>query len=219
MRFLMTRWSGRMPMATVSATTWTLTTTMTASRTSRIPTRSIQRLTHLRFTAVRSDEEGDAFGYFAVRINDLDDDGSRDLAVSAPAGNEELGEAAGKVYLLSLNDVTAPTDAPTTSLGARSLADVMSAGNSWLLHGASDDEHVGQQLVVLDRANTEPELVVRSDQVIYIVPLDTTGLTTLDAADGTEDRQISLNHCESDDSCVRLAFGSDLIVTDVASAG
>ena len=173
----------------------------------------------LRFTAVRSDEEGDDFGFFAIRINDLNDDETQDLAVSAPTGQNATGESSGKVYLLSLNDLLASPEMPTSALGAKSLPDVISAGNSWQLHGVSGDERVGEQLVLLDHVDADPELVIRSEQSIYVVPSDTTTLTTLDAADGTEDRQISLEHCESVGDCVRLNIGSNLIVTDVAPAG
>lgn len=173
----------------------------------------------LLFTAVRSDENRDEFGYFATRINDLNDDGTPDLAVTAPSGSNAMGEQSGKLYLLSLNDLTSPTDTPSTSLGAKSLGAVMSAGNSWEIHGSSADKRIGEQLAVLDHANDETELIVRGEQAIYIIALNAADLTALDAADESEDRQIALEHCESVDGCVRLSFASNLTVTDVAPVG
>ena len=172
-----------------------------------------------RLTAVTSETMGDEFGYFAVTINDLDGDEVADLAVSAPAANNSAGEPTGKVYLLSIRDLIAKPSNGTTSLGAKSLANVVSAANSWELHGIADETRVGEQLAVLAHANSASELVIRSDQAIYVLALDTDVLTLLDSADGTDDRQIALDHCAETDGCVRLAIGLDLNVTDISPAG
>ena len=172
----------------------------------------------LRLTAVTSNEADDQFGYFAIRIIDLDEDEVPDLAVSAPTANNETGEPSGKVYLLALNDVITPALTPDAPLGAKSLADIISAGNSWELRGLASDTRFGEQIAVLEHADGETELAIRSVEALYLITLDATGLTTLSAADGTDDRQITLDDCESLDGCVRLEFGTDLNVTDVSSA-
>lgn len=172
-----------------------------------------------RLTAITSAEEGDEFGYFAVAINDLDGDEVVDLAVSAPAANNSAGEPTGKVYLLSVSDLIASPSNGTTSLGAKSLADVVSAANSWELHGLAVEARVGEQLAVLAHANSASELVIRSDRAIYVLALDTEVLTSLDSADGTDDRQIAMDQCAATEGCIRLAIGSDLNVTDISPAG
>ena len=173
----------------------------------------------LRLTAITSDKADDAFGYFATMIKDIDDDGTAELAVSAPLAGEETDEPPGKVYVLSLNDVFAPAIFVASSVGAKSLADVMSRGNSWEIHGASDDSRLGLQLVVLEHVDASPELVVRSFESIYLIKLDATVLASLDAADETDDHQISLDHCEPTDGCVRLMRGEMLNVSDISPAG
>ncbi|MCY4094836.1 MAG: hypothetical protein OXG05_06875 [Gammaproteobacteria bacterium] len=172
----------------------------------------------LRLTAVTSNEADDQFGYFATTTIDLDEDDVPDLAVSAPTANNETGEPSGKVYLLALNDVVTPALTPDAPLGAKSLADVLSAGNSWELRGLPSDTRFGEQIAVLEHTDGETELAIRSVEALYLITLDATGLTTLSAADGTDDRQITLDDCESLDGCVRLEFGTDLNVTDVSSA-
>ena len=172
-----------------------------------------------RLTAVTSETKGDEFGYFAVTINDLDGDEVADLAVSAPAANNSAGEPTGKVYLLSISDLIASPSNGTTSLGAKSLANVVSAANSWELHGIADETRVGEQLVVLDHPDSASELVIRSDQAIYVLALDTDVLTSLDTADGADDRLISLDHCAVMDGCTRLAVGSNRTVTDMSPVG
>ncbi|MCY4128222.1 MAG: hypothetical protein OXG15_03140 [Gammaproteobacteria bacterium] len=170
----------------------------------------------LRLTAITSDETGDWFGYFATTINDLNDDGVADLAVTAPIADIGEEEASGKVYLLSFNDVIAPTTTDATSPGTKSLADVMAAGNSWEILASADDRSLGVQLVVLDHVDATPEMVVRSIDSLYLITLDVTVLSALDSADSTNDRQISLEQCDDTDGCVRLELGALLNATDVS---
>ncbi len=172
-----------------------------------------------RLTSVTSDEEGDEFGYVATSINDLDGDAVADLAVSAPVASNAIGEPTGKVYLLSVSDLIASPSNETSLLGAKSLANVMSAANSWELHGIADEKRLGEQLIVLDHADSASELVFRSDKSIYMLALDTDVLTSLDKADGADDRLISLDHCAAMDGCIRLAVGSNRIVTDISPVG
>ena len=173
----------------------------------------------LRLTSVTSEEQDDEFGHFATRIIDLNDDETPDLAVSAPTAKNESGEPSGKVYLLSISDVISPALKPDAPLGAKSIADVMSKGNSWVLQGSAKDTRFGEQLVILDHLNGETELVIRSIEHLYLVTLDASVLTNLDLADDAEDRQIELDHCESVDGCAQLELGALLNVTDVSSAG
>ena len=171
----------------------------------------------LRLTAVASDEEEDQFGYFTTRIKDLDADGMSDLAVSAPTAYNENGARSGKVYFLPLKDVLSPALATDSELGVKKLSEVVSAGNSWELQGESNNAGFGEQLIVLDHANDSSELVVLSYWALYLITLDSIVLSTLDAADGSEDGQIDMAHCQSVDGCERLPLGSNFYVTDISS--
>ena len=174
---------------------------------------------NLRLTAVTSNEADDQFGYFAIRIIDLDEDEVPDLAVSAPTANNETGEPSGKVYLLALNDVVTPTLtrqtrhlAPSHSLTFCRQA-TRGSCEAYPVTRVSANKSLFSK-----HTDGETELAIRSVEALYLITLDATVLTTLSAMDGTDDRQITLDDCESLDGCVRLEFGTDLNVTDVSSA-
>ena len=63
-------------------------------------------LTEPRLITVASTEEDDEFGFYSIRVSDLNADGLSDLAVSAPNAKNAAGEASGKVYLFSLAELT-----------------------------------------------------------------------------------------------------------------
>ena len=176
-------------------------------------------LTQPKLISITSDEEGDEFGYFATQVNDFNSDGVRDLVVSAPGADGEVGEDIGKVYLFSVTDLVEQTSSESSTPGTKALSDVLSQPDSWVLHGHAQEGRLGRQLVVLEHGENSSELVVLDSEGIYLLTLDGAVFSLLDAADGTEDRHLYVEHCSDVDGCLRVLAGTDLTITEVAEIG
>ncbi len=176
-------------------------------------------MTQPKLISITSDEEGDEFGYFSTLVNDLDGDGIQDLAVSAPGADDGDNKGIGKVYLLSTAELVEPTSTESDTPGTKPLSDLVSEPGSWVLYGQAEEGRLGRQLVVLDHGEDPRELVVLDNTAIHMLTLDSTTLSLLDAADGTEDRFLFIEHCSTVEGCESIQAGADLVVTDVAAIG
>ena len=175
-------------------------------------------LTHPKLVNISSDEEGDEFGYFAVRVNDLNNDGLRDIAISAPGADNDDVKDVGIVYLLSAADMIEPSTSESETPGKKVLADVLSEPDSWVLHGQSSEGRFGHQLEVLDHGENTPELVILADDATYILGLGAEVLALMDAEDGTDDRHLFVEHCVAVEGCLQIQ-DTNLVTTDVAAIG
>lgn len=174
-------------------------------------------LTQSKLISISSEEEGDEFGYFAVQVSDLDGDGVRDIAVSAPGSDFGDEKDAGKVYVFSLAELAEPTSLESATPGAKTLSDVLEEPGAWVLHGQSPGGRLGHQLETLEHGDNTMELVLLADDVIYLIALNAETLSSFDAADGTEDRQLFVEHCDDVDGCLRVQNGTNLVITGVAA--
>ena len=176
-------------------------------------------LTEVKLVGISSDEEGDEFGYSAVQVSDLGEDGVRDLAVSAPSADSGDTKDVGKVYLLSVAEIVEQSSSESATPGAKTLRDLLSEPDSWLVHGQFADGRLGRQLELLHHGDSGSELVILDSDSLYLLELETDTLTSFDGEDGTEDRHLHIEHCDNVDGCLRIQFGDGLEVTDVAAVG
>ncbi len=176
-------------------------------------------LTQPRLISIASNEEGDEFGYYSIRISDLNADGVSDFAVSAPNAMNASGEASGKVYLFSLAELIKPTDVDSTIPGGKHLSDLINASDTWVLHGFEEDARTGRQLVLAQGGSSNPELYILTKDAIYLVNLDHSQLTTFDEQDGDADRQIDLAMCSEsgDTGCTLLRAHDGFEIRSIAS--
>ena len=170
-----------------------------------------------KLITVSSEEEGDEFGYYSLRINDLNADGSSDLAVSAPTATNASGEASGKVYLFSLAELIKPNESDSAVPGSKQLADVVADLDSWVFHGSGAGALTGRQLVLAENATGTYELHILSADSIYLVSLDQTQLESFDTQDGEADRQIDLANCNADPRCTLLRAHHGFEIRSIAS--
>ena len=152
-------------------------------------------LTQPRLINIASSEKGDEFGYYSVRINDLNQDGIADLAVSAPNSVNAAGAATGNVYLFSLAEMIKPSNADGAIPGSKGLSDLVNASNTWLLYGDEAYMRTGRQLAFAKNVQGNPELHILGENAIHLVSLDSSRLTTFDEQDGETDRRIDLATC------------------------
>ena len=176
-------------------------------------------LTEVRLIGITSDEEGDEFGYSAVQVNDLGGDGIRDLAVSAPGADGEDANAVGKTYVLSVAKLVERPSSESATPGTKTLLDVLSEPDSWVLHGQTLTGRFGHQLELLDHGDSGSELVILAQDAVYVLELDAETLSSLDGEDGTEDQRLYIEHCDTVQGCLKVQIGDGLEVTDVASIG
>ena len=173
--------------------------------------------TQPKLLAISSSEEGDSFGFYSVRIHDLDADGRADIAVSAPNAVNASGEASGKVLLFALSELIEPAATDSTTPGIKHLDELANRPNTWILHGSDADSNTGRQLAFANNTAGSPELLILSDASIYIVNLDPAQLALLDQKDGEVDRNVNLNHCNTDVNCVHLNAYGDFEIKSIAS--
>ena len=174
------------------------------------------QVTQPKLVRVTSEQADDSFGLIIKQINDLDGDGSLDLAISAPDAVNTDGQKTGKVYLFSLADFIEPTSLDSETPGTKSLDDLTKISSTWVFHGRSEEERIGTNLAVLGNTNAETELIVISTKSIYLIQLNLANLQALDTEDDTQDRQISLAHCGAVAGCTRIDFGGTVPVTIAA---
>ena len=174
--------------------------------------------TEVRLLSLASSEEGDFFGHAATRVSDVNQDGFRDLAVSAPSAQNSDKERVGKLYLLSLGDLVAPIS-DSAHPGVKSVADVANEPDSWIVQGHIPDDGFGWHSLYLDHDGAVEELLIFSDTALYFLTLDATSLVALDVADGTEDGYLSTEHCGPVDGCGYVLLAEKQVVTDAAVSG
>lgn len=175
------------------------------------------RSTQPKLVGISSIEEGDSFGYYSVRIHDLNSDGLKDIAVSAPNAVNASGEPSGKIFLFSLNDLIEPTPIDSDTPGTKHLDDLIDKPDTWVFHGHDAEASTGHRLAFAKHISGSPELLILSDGAIYAVNLDQVELMSLDRQDGQADRNINLAHCNSDVSCTRLNTYGDFEVKSITS--
>ena len=173
--------------------------------------------TQSKLIRISSDEKADEFGYYSVRINDLNSDGLSDLAVAAPNATNGTGETAGKVYLFLLDEFIKPGEGDGIVLGTKHLSDVLSDSGTWVFHGHGDLARTGRQLVFAPNSSGNSELLILSEDAIHVVNLDLAHLSSIDEQDGVADRQIDLSNCDTDDGCMRLNAHEDFEIRSIAS--
>lgn len=173
--------------------------------------------TQPKLVAISSNEEGDAFGFYSIRISDLDSDGLSDIAVAAPTAVNASGETSGKLYLFSLNEFIEPTATNDITPGIKHLEDLINQPDTWVFHGREADTSTGRQLAFAHNTSSSPELLVLSDDAIYFINLDQAQLSILDQKDGELDRNIDLDYCNMDANCVRLNTYEDFEIKHIAS--
>ena len=169
-----------------------------------------------------SDQDGDMFGRTITRINDFDTDGLADLAVAALQNKNPDGVAGGTVYLFSFADFTAIPDVEVEPSSSIQLSTLRSAGETWQIHGSTEGEQLGQQLMLINReaaSVSSPELLIRGKTSIYLLSLEQNDLNALDSADGNMDRQILLVNCSIDLKCIQLSEDEDFEPFDVSETG
>ena len=174
-------------------------------------------LTQPRLISISSNEEGSEFGYYSVRISDLNADGISDFAVSAPNAMNVSGEEVGAVYLFSLAELIRPTDADSAIPGSKHLSDLSNTRDTWVLRGSEEDKRTGRQLVFAQNASGTSELLVLSENAIYLVNLDQSELTSFDEQNGEADRRIDLATCGEDTSCTLLSAHDGFEIRSIAS--
>ena len=172
-----------------------------------------------RLIGVTSHEINDLFGFETTQISDFSGDDIDDIAIAAPNAVDGNGEITGKVYLLSLAEFTKPTGSESSTPGNKSLQELLQEPHSWVLHGRLGEGGIGQQMSIANHVDATAELVLSSQSAVYLIELDEDLLQNLDSADGTADQQLHLANCAIELGCVRLDFGSDLTVTDIAPVG
>ncbi|MCY4130459.1 MAG: hypothetical protein OXG15_14590 [Gammaproteobacteria bacterium] len=174
-------------------------------------------LTQPKLIRISSEEKGDEFGYYSIRINDLNNDGLADLAIAAPNAKNATGEKAGKVYLFSLDEFIKPSEVDGIATGTNHLSDLLSDSGTWVFHGFEQGARTGRQLVFAPNISASPELMILSEDDIYIVTLDLERLRSFDEQDGDSDRQVDLTHCDTDSACIRLSAHEDFEIGSIAS--
>lgn len=174
-------------------------------------------LTQPKLIRITSNESGDEFGYYSIRVNDLNDDGVADLAISAPNATNASSEKAGKIYLFTLDQFIAPDEAHDGALGSKSLTDLLNESGTWVFHGHDEAARTGRQLIFAPNAAVNPELLILSDDTIYFVELETEKLTSFDQLDGVEDRQIPLTNCNEHIGCIRIDAHEGFKIRSIAS--
>lgn len=155
----------------------------------------------------------------------LDSDGRSDLVVSASvqfaAG---AADERGAVYLIAAVDLPAIDSADGQSDGVIDLGNVAGGRASWKLVGDFEDQHIGSYGVAagdLDGdgvdnvvlSNYETPSARRTGEVFAISVSD---LPAADAADGTEDRVVTLESTLEQDDSFRLVWEGAFII-DIAS--
>lgn len=172
-----------------------------------------------RFISLTSLEEGDLFGSVSTRINDVNGDGYRDLAVSAPSASNLADKRVGRVYLLSMTEVISLDSPENEPPGVKSVSDVVNKPDSWVLEGHISDGDFGRRTVFLEHEDASADLLIFSDSAFYLLTLNSETLAVLDAADGIEDRRLSAAYCVSTNGCIQVRFGEKKRVTEMASVG
>lgn len=164
---------------------------------------------------IRSDEKEDQFGFDSVRVSDLDGDGLRDLAISAPGSSSGEQASAGKIYLLSLSELIQPEGVTTLKDGSKQLTSLLDSSSSWVISGSAPSERIGTKLVHIAHPNDSSELVIFSRLNFYLLNLDIAVLNELDESDGTADHQINVGHCQSVSGCTKIGVGREFFVHSV----
>lgn len=162
-----------------------------------------------------SDRFDDEFGRMVTRIKDLNADGNRDFAISAPGNKNPSDIESGTVYLISYDDFLADPDPSNPTVRTRSLAALRNDSDTWQIHGVEDKEQLGTRSTQIDHpesSGANSELVISGAKAVYILPLHTESLSALDSADGASDRQIDLANCSPGLSCYRIGLGEDFLV-------
>ena len=173
--------------------------------------------TRPKLISISSGEEGDNFGFYSVRIHDINSDGLSDIAVSAPNALNTSGEESGKVYLFSLQEAIEPSALENHTPGTKHLDELVSQPGTWVFHGLDDDANTGRQLAFAQQSSTNPDLLIVSDEAIYFVSLTLEQLASFDKQDGVTDRNINLIHCDEDASCLRLNTYEDFEIRSITS--
>ena len=170
---------------------------------------------------IASDTNNDYFGQTIARISDLNADGINDIAVAAPRNINHEAIRSGTVYLFSFADFTALPDL-TDESGKRSLQEFRTDTDTWQIHGVQGNEGLGTELMLLEHdpaADRSPELLVAGASSAYLITLDSSVLSNLDAEDGTTDRQIYLANCTHVLSCSRIDGSEEFLLKAYTDVG
>ncbi|MCY4656611.1 MAG: M12 family metallo-peptidase, partial [Gammaproteobacteria bacterium] len=176
-------------------------------------------ISSIKLLRVVSDMENDRFGTVITQIADLDADGTRDLAVSAPL-HVDSEDRAGAIYLFSMSDFTTAPDSNLNPGGEISLTDLRSDSDTWQILGSASDWLLGLQLLFLEHgedSTPSSELLVVGNDFIYFISLASNDLSSFDALDGIVDRTIDLTHCVKESSCSRITHGSNFVIHGLAN--
>lgn len=177
-----------------------------------------------RIVSIESHEELDYFGSYTVRINDLDADGTGDLATTAPYGRDQNNHIVGKVYLFSYEDLVNPTIASSTTPGIKQLDELIALESTWVLHGVTTssldqitDYGTFNQLLHVAHTEDHHELWLTLGTSMYLITLSSEALREFDVLDGDADRQISLDYCLESSACTRLDTETPFVAASIAS--
>lgn len=167
---------------------------------------------YVKLLEIVSDQVDDDFGRNLVRVSDLNGDDVADLAVAATANENPDGVKSGSVYLFSFNEFVADPNPADLTKQKRSLADLRMAADTWQIHGSTNEEALGTELLLLNHSeDNAAELVMVGSDALHILSLDATQMTALDGEDGEVDQQISLIHCKPTLGCYRIGLQDDFV--------
>lgn len=162
---------------------------------------------YVKLLEIESDRVNDGFGRSVLRITDLISDEVEDLAVAATENENPDGVKSGTVYLFSFNDFVADPNPMDLTIRTRSLEDLRADSDTWQIHGSTEEEALGTDLMLLDHGEGgSAELVIVGTEAVHILSLDSAALTALDTEDGEVDQQINLSHCVPTLDCYRIGL-------------
>ena len=159
-------------------------------------------------------EADDLLGLAIAILNDMDNDGQRDIAIGAPGQYWEEDPIAGSIYMLVSGGFAAGDRADGTRDGTIDLRQFRALTGSWKLVGESPGDMAGYALAALPDLDGDgnAELLVgapyrdigdaRDAGAAYVV--SSAGLAAADRADGQRDRVVALKQATSKPRSWRL---------------
>lgn len=170
----------------------------------------------LRLVTLESKTPNDGIATSIVRINDFDEDGIKDIAVSTPYFKDSAGNEVGSVYLFSVDELSDGVEVSGIARTTRAVNDVIDHSSTWEIVGLSDSTSgdFGIHLTSLqsNSKSSSPLLVSTVGDSIYVFRSSNDALKSIDSLDGATDGTIRLEHCEASDVCNYLGGNEDFQV-------
>lgn len=174
----------------------------------------------MEILSIVSGHLSDGLGKQVVRIGDWDNDGLDDVAISAPETTDDEGQTVGRVYLVSLAELTQDPLNEEHSGSRRDINQLIVDEQAWVIRGTNEMGEIGSHMAyvsVPENAGTGGNLVVSSERSVYVIELSDATLRSFDGLDGAEDRELNLEFCSGTTGCLFAGENDDFSVKGIVA--